>query len=219
MAATTPDIVAELIRVVKAGHCAHIRYARDEAGTDLTERVIIPLKVIESVSGRVIRAIQIQPDYGTRGFHLSRIRTVSPANVPLGPAAERTKHFVANTILRLDAQSSFGQSTPTKQGPGTPSPAGFQPVACAWNEVWFREYMLALHSALLDETISPTELNHLRGLQSALGLSPDQVAAVHAYLLGQELLAMSVDGFAGEQERRHLAALQTSLNQLGWPGR
>lgn len=206
------DPVAALMRVVRLGVCARIRYAKGSRPTDITDRIIIPMRLSEGADGLMIRAIQVTPENGMRSFKASRIVLVEPSDVPLGPAAKKAEQFLSGEVKVREQ--------PTKQS----APAGGMSVTIsvsmsrnAWMAPWFVEYLGILRGALLDGVLEAEEAAELLRTQDKLGLSYEQICAVHAYLLGQELLSISIDGQVGDEERTYFDGLLSCLSRIGWP--
>lgn len=217
MAAENPcgDPIAELIRVVRRGVCARIWYAKGPKENNLTERVIIPIKLADGADGLLVRAIQVTPENGPKSFKASRIIRVEPSDVPLGPAARKAEQFASGEVKERKQPP-----TPDKD----PPPSGGMSVSFsismaknAWLEPWFVQYLGVLRGAMVDGVLESEEVSELLRIQNELGLSYAQVCAVHAYLLGQELLSISIDGAVGDEERTYFDQLLAGLSRLGWP--
>lgn len=206
------DPVAALIRVVKLGVCARIRYAKGAKAAEITDRVIIPMRLSDGADGLMIRAIQVSPENGMRSFKAGRIVRVEPSDVPLGPAAKKAEQFISGEVQvreqRLEQHAATGGMSVT---------ISVSMSRNAWMSPWFVEYLGLLRGALLDGVLESEETAEVLRTQDKLGLSYEQICAVHAYLLGQELLSISIDGEVGDEERTYFDALMCSLSRIGWP--
>lgn len=211
-----PPVIESMHTIVDAGEFVRIRYAKSDDPGNVSDRVIVPVKLLQGVEGLMLRAVQVHPEHGTRAFKVAQILEAHPTGAKLGPAADRAAQFRQRIIVHIDRVEHAAAPTVKRTTDGVVS-TPMMPAPCAWNEPWFRDYLIALRTALIDGTLSEHEAQALRGLQRSLKLDFDRVVAVHSYLLGQEMLAISVDGIAGDQERKYLAGIAEGLTALGWP--
>ena len=75
---------------------------------------------------------------------------------------------------------------------------------------------MRLREALVDGRLDGDEIEEIAATRVAMSMQPEQVAAAHAYLLGEELLAMSIDGQVDDQDWDRFRAIRASLRTLGW---
>lgn len=209
------DPIDGLIRAVRQGVCARIWYAKGSRMHDPSERVVIPIKLMDGVGGLVVRAIQVSPENGLRSFKATHIVRVEASDVPLGPRADKAEQFASGEVEERK-ESIVAKSVPLAARGLSLS---FSPsrAQSAWMEPWFVEYLGLLRGALVDGVLEPEEVLHLLRVQHELELSYEEVCAVHAYLLGQELLSMSIDGVVSDEERTYFDQLFAGLSRLGWP--
>jgi hypothetical protein len=212
---TFPPAIEAMFVILDAGEYVRIRYAKSSDPGHISDRVIVPVKLIQGVEGLMLRAVQVQPEYGTRAFKVPQILEARPAGMQLGPAIERAAEFRERIVMHIERLDPSAPNAKRTADGVVSSPLAAVP--CAWNEPWFRDYLLGLRTALIDGRLSDQEASALKALQQQLHLDFDRIVAVHSYLLGQEMLAISVDGIAGTQEREYLAGIATGLAQLGWP--
>ncbi len=217
MAAEDPcrDPIAELIRVVRLGVCARIWYAKGPKASNLTERVIIPIRLADGADGLMVRAIQVSPENGPKCFKVDRIVRVEASDVPLGPASKKAEQFASGEVEERK-QPPKPAKEPRLAG-GLSVSFSISMTRNAWMESWFVEYLGVLRGAMVDGVLEHEEVSDLLRIQNELGLTYEQVCAVHAYLLGQELLSISIDGGVCDEERTYFDQLLAGLSRLGWP--
>jgi hypothetical protein len=211
------DPVRELIDTVMRGFCAEIVYKKPSSAESSSTRVVAPLKLVEGADGLLVRAIQISPENGLRTFKVGQIVQVRDSTIPLGTLAKRVSAFCSGEVKTKEEVKPKQPRQAPRSGLTTTINLSLSTPANEWRSDWFLIYLNALRNAMLDMRLEDAEVQQLLVLQDQLQMSYSQICSVHAYLIGQEMLSISIDGEADESERDYLEVIQNLLSRLGWP--
>lgn len=199
------DFVAELMEITARGLHARIIYRKGGKEGE-SERVIEPRKLVDGPNGLMVRAVQVMPEAGIRTFSVHKIVEVAEYSLPLDKRQRAGNNFCTGEVVEFSMKSAYVQP-----------PAGANSVfQTAWSQEWFHRYVGVVRQVLSDAQLTQDELALVSATQSTLVLSPEQVRAAHAYIIGEELLAMSVDGQLMQYEQERLRQVARILRDLGW---
>lgn len=205
------DTIHCLMDNTAAGHCSDMLYSKEGDDT-MPNRRVVPRTLIDRDGELEVRCLQFAPESGLRTFKVSRIVQVT-RSVHLLSERERKSNTFATGEIKV-AKPSGGMSivfSLEKQDAETPN----IPRRPVWMETWFREYAATVRECLSDVSLSDDELMAVRRFQTKCALSTDQVSAVHAYILGEELIGLAADGRLTADELQYVATLRDYLNHLG----
>jgi len=205
------DPVASLISNTEAGFCSTIQYDKHD-GNPVSQRVIIPKKLVDHASGLTVRAVQLRPEKGFRAFIAQRIVRVERGPDPLPEIERRRNTFATGEVVTAHSGAGMTIVFASEAVGSSVAPHAFRPV---WSESWFSSYSQIVREAILDLRITESERRAVRQKQASLGLSPEQILAVHAYLLGEELMGIAAHGSVSSSEQAHLTAMADCLQELG----
>ncbi|MBL8760441.1 MAG: hypothetical protein JNL50_03985 [Phycisphaerae bacterium] len=198
--AEAPDPVRRMMEITESGHYCCICYEKSRGITH--ERVVEPMHLVDGASGLLVRAIQIEPERGLRCFAVSKIVSVGRHERPLPPKSRARNTFSSGEVRRLPTPSVLPKKESHSRSP--------------WASTSFTQYLMRLREALVDGRLDGDEIEEIAATRVAMSMQPEQVAAAHAYLLGEELLAMSIDGQVDDQDWDRFRAIRASLRTLGW---
>lgn len=191
------DMLRQLAANTKQGVYSHILYDRGD-GTPASVRVIEPRHVFKGIAGDQLWAMQIEPTRRLRHFDIDKITKVEPSDQSLPAGGQHD--FNPNAALSMQTN-----------GEGEDNAHPMTSVA------WFVTFAALVREAVADLHLPDEEVHALQSVRDELGLSPDQVRAVYAYVFAEFLLGYAGDGRIGADETQFIQQLSECFKQLGWP--
>lgn len=205
------DPIEGLIQNTRDGFYSGIEY-RKVAERDTTERVIFPKTMLVEPGGRLrVRAIQVRPASGIRTFCREGILRVWRVESPVVPEAMK----VNNTFVTGEAFETARVDYKKVRAMSAESGKNQRAAKPAWLEQWFRSYEAVVTDAILDMKVSDTERRQVQNAQVQLGLTDEQIRAVHAHVFAQHLISATADGEFTDGDFDAMGQLNECLRVLG----
>lgn len=203
------DVIAVMMDAVRAGRYCRLCYDKQD-GTPLSTRIVEPRQLVDGLSGLMIRCFQIEPERGVRTFRLERVADVQVDSRILSELAQKRNTFCTGEVIGLKRDDAEVWREPRAEA------GSVHRHRAAWTTPWFSTYVAFLRDALLDAQLSPAEAHGAAAIQFELGLTADQIASAHAYLLAEELMGFAADGVMSSEEQAVFASLSRALGRIGW---
>jgi hypothetical protein len=207
------DTIERLMANTAAGFHSEIVYDKDD-GRPVTQRVIEPRKLVEGRDGLLVRALQVQPERGFRAFCSGKIVQVTRHPEPLLPERKKSNMFCTGEVVCFRTSTAEDSKDAQSDASELDTLRLTAHGRAAWTMPWFNSYASAVRSALLDLKLEPHEILRLESLRKRLSLSDEQVRAVHAYIMGEELLGLSSDGWYDTEEAEAVGRLAACFCEL-----
>lgn len=204
----------------EAGFLSRIWYLKAH-GLAPIERLIEPRSLADGLDGLMVQALQILPERGPRRFYPSRITRVARSDQRLSPEQQRKNSFCSGEVrttghvrtrvftdqggLHLVAELSTG---------GAPREETLDRRSLI-RQPWFAQYVGLVRESVLDFCVDQNEIAKVRTAQLELGLSEDQILAVHSFVLGETLIDFAHDASLGKDDRVLIAQMGRCLSDLG----
>jgi hypothetical protein len=204
------DPISELMSITSRGQHARIVYRKGGKEGETT-RVIEPRKLVEGANGLMIMAVQIEPEQGLRCFAAHKIVHVEEHGRPLDAKQKSGNNFCTGEVVEFTAKfSTTGLASKQEADSTRERPASI------WSQPWFSRYVGLVRDVLVDSNVTADEIALVVASQRSWSMTDAQVRAAHAYIFGEELLALSLDGSLDSQEFERVRFLGRSLEKLGW---
>jgi hypothetical protein len=195
------------------GFYSEIVYQKTD-GSPPTTRIVEPREIGEGASGMLVLCVQIQPKASPtalRSFKADCIQKVSRAAIQIPAVRLSSNQFATGEI-----KSRYRGRRVSDGFRIMPASRTSQEPARMFQDPGLSAYLQTVRNAILDFQVTAEEVNKLQRVRYDLRLSEDQMRAAHACVLGEELLAVSVDGEFLEEDRLYLILVNKCLGECGW---